>query len=533
MSKNFDFIIVGGGTAGTVTAEKLVRSGHTVLIIEEGKKNNNPFLSMPAGWIPMLDGSPYLKFYKSVPQPQLGNRQHDIAQAKVLGGGSSVNGMVYMRGKPSDYDGWVEETGDERWGWNSIVKNFINLENNQRLGSPLHGSNGAIKVSDPGYVAKGSDLYIKSMQELGLPYNRDFNDGDQYGVGLMQYTIGDGKRCDTISALINPILNNKNLSIKLNTLASKVIIENKKAIGVETISKNKVEKYFGKEIILTAGALITPKILMHSGIGDEEQLKKFDIEVKEKLPGVGKNLQDHHEVPFIARAKPGYGYFKQNKGFRMIKNGIQYLLFKSGPVTSNGVDCCSFLNPENLKDNNNPKIKLYCVQIMYTDRDTKGIKPDHGVTLTSCIMNPKSRGEVTINSANPKDLPNINPNFLSNKDDIKTLLDSVKLSRQVINTKPLSDIIIEEVLPGNNIEDDNELINYCKKMIKTNWHPVGTCKMGKDVDETSVLNSRLQVKGINNLRVFDVSMMPNIIAANTNAPAMAIADNATNIMLED
>ena len=217
----------------------------------------------------------------------------------------------------------------------------------------------------------------------------------------------------------------------------------------------------------------------------------------------------------------------------MIRNGIQYILFKSGPITSNGVDCCSFLNPENLKDHNNPKIKLYCVQIMYTDRDTKGIKPDHGVTLTSCIMNPKSRGEVTINSANPKDLPNINPNFLSNKDDIKTLLDSVKLSRQVINTKPLSDIIIEEVLPGNHIKDDNELINYCKKMIKTNWHPVGTCKMGKDEDETSVLNSRLQVKGINNLRVFDVSMMPNIIAANTNAPAMAIADNATNIMLED
>ena len=531
--KTFDFIIVGGGTSGTVTAEKLIKNGHTVLIIEEGKKNSNPLLSMPAGWIPMLEGSPYLKFYKSIPQPQLGNRQHDIAQAKVFGGGSSINGMVYMRGKPSDYSKWVDATGDKRWGWDSIIKNYINLENNQRLGSPSHGISGPIKVSDPGYVAKGSDLYIKSMQALGLPYNRDFNNGNQFGVGLMQYTIGNGKRCDTISSLINPILNNKNLSIKLNTLASKIIIENKKAIGVETISKNKVEKYFGKEIILTAGALITPKILMHSGIGDEDQLKKFDIEVKEKLPGVGKNLQDHHEVPFIARAKPGYGYFKQNKGLRMIKNGIQYLLFKSGPVTSNGVDCCSFLNPENLKDDNDPKIKLYCVQIMYTDRDTKGIKPDHGVTLTSCIMNPKSRGEVTINSANPKDLPNINPNFLSNKDDIKTLLDSVKLSRQVINTKPLSDIIIEEVLPGNNIKDDNELINYCKKMIKTNWHPVGTCKMGRDEDETSVLNSRLQVKGINNLRVFDVSMMPNIIAANTNAPAMAIADNATNIMLED
>ena len=530
--KIFDFIIVGGGTSGTVTAEKLIKNGHTVLIIEEGKKNSNPFLSMPAGWIPMLEGSPYLKFYKSSPQPQLGNRQHDIAQAKVFGGGSSVNGMVYMRGKPSDYENWVRETGDERWGWDSLVQNYKQLENNQRLGGEFHGNEGPIKVSDPGYVAEGSNLYIKSMQNLGLPYNRDFNNGKQYGVGLMQYTIGDGKRCDTISSIIKPIIKNKKLKIKLNTTVTKVIIENKKATGVETISNGINEKFFGKEIILTAGALITPKILMHSGIGEETQLRKFDINVKENLPGVGKNLQDHHEVPFVTRAKPGYGYFKQNKGWRMIRNGIQYLLFKSGPVTSNGVDCCSFLNPEDLQDSTDPKIKLYCVQIMYTDRDTKGIKPDHGVTLTSCIMNPKSRGDVTLNSSNPLDLPNINPNFLSNQDDIKTLLESVKLARKVIKTKPLSDIILDEILPGEKIIDDESLIKYCKKMIKTNWHPVGTCKMGNDNDRLAVLNSKLQVKGIENLRVFDVSMMPNIVSANTNAPAMAIADNATNIMLK-
>ena len=530
--KTFDFIVVGGGTSGTVTAEKLIKNGYSVLIIEEGKKNNNPLLSMPAGWIPMLDGSPYLKFYKSIPQTQLNNRQHDIAQAKILGGGSSVNGMVYMRGKPSDYNSWVEETGDKRWGWESLIENYKRLENNQRLAGNFHGIEGPIKVSDPGYVAKGSDLYIKAMQKLGLPYNRDFNDGDQYGVGLMQYAIGDGKRSDTISTLINPIINNKNLQLKLNTIVTKVIIENKKAIGVETISNGKIEKFYGDEIILTSGALITPKILMHSGIGEEKQLKKFGIEVIEKLNGVGKNLQDHHEVPFISRAKPGFGYYKQNKGLRMLMNGIQYLLFKSGPVTSNGVDCCSFLNPENLKDKNNPKVKLYCVQIMYTDRDTKDIKQDHGVTLTPCIMNPKSRGEVTLNSSDPLDLPNINPNFLSHEEDIKTFVSSLKLAREVINTKPLSDIILEEILPGKDVKDDESLINYCKKMVKTNWHPVGTCKMGKDSDNMAVLNSNLQVRGIKNLRVFDVSMMPSIVAANTNAPAMAIADKATDIMLE-
>ena len=397
--------------------------------------------------------------------------------------------------------------------------------------NPYHGKNGPLKVSDPGYVVKGSNLYIKTMQELGLPHNTDFNNGDQYGVGLMQYTIGDGKRCDVVKAFLQHNEKNRSLNVLLNTVVTKVILKNKKAIGVETISKGKKHIYNGNEIILTAGALVTPKILMHSGIGEEEQLKQHDIKVIENLKGVGKNLQDHHEVPVISKTKPGYGYFNEDKGWRMIKNGLQYLIFNSGPVRSNGVDCCSFLNPENLKDPHDPKIKLYCVPIMYSDRDTKGIKPDHGLTLTSCIMNPKARGNVRIQSSNPLDLPLVNPNFLSHEDDIKTLLEAVKLARSVIKTKPLSEIIIEEYLPGKNISTDEELINYCKKTVKTNWHPVGTCKMGNDNDQMAVLNTKLQVRGLKNLRVFDVSMMPNIISANTNAPAMAIADKATDILL--
>ena len=190
MSKQYDFIIVGGGTSGIITATKLVEQGASVLILEEGSKSNSLLLSMPAGWIKGLENSPHLRFYKSIKQTQLNGRQHDIAQAKTLGGGSKINGMVYMRGKPSDYDRWQEETGDINWNWNSILKNFIRLENNERIQNDYHGNAGNLKVSDPGYVAKGSNLYIKTMQELGLPYNSDFNDGDQYGVGFMQYTIG-------------------------------------------------------------------------------------------------------------------------------------------------------------------------------------------------------------------------------------------------------------------------------------------------------------------------------------------------------
>ena len=531
MSKQYDFIIVGGGTSGIITATKLVEQGASVLVLEEGSKSNSLLLSMPAGWIKGLEYSPHLRFYKSIKQSQLNGRQHDIAQAKTLGGGSKINGMVYMRGKPSDYDRWQEETGDANWNWNSILKNFIRLENNERINNDFHGNAGNLKVSDPGYIANGSNLYIKTMQELGLPYNSDFNDGDQYGVGFMQYTIGNGKRCDVVSAFLNSIKKNKNIQINLNTVVTKILIEKSKAVGVECISKDNKIKFFANDVILTAGALVTPKILMHSGIGEEKQLKKFNIDVIENLKGVGKNLQDHHEVPVISKTKPGYGYFNQDKGWRMIKNGLQYLLFNSGPVRSQGVDCCSFLNPEDLTNPNDPKIKLYCVPIMYMDRDIKGVKPDHGLTLTPCIMNPKARGEIKIQSSNPMDLPLINPNFLSNEEDIKTILQGVKLARRVIKTKPLSDIVVNEFLPGRLVVSDNDLINYCKKMIKTNWHPVGTCKMGKDNDEMAVLNTKLEVRGIKNLRGFDVSMMPTIVAANTNAPAMAIADKATDMLL--
>ena len=530
----YDYIIIGGGSAGCVTANKLVNNKANVLLIEEGGDYKNPFLKMPAGFIPMLDGSPYHRFHKTINQKQLNGRQHDIAQGKILGGGSSINGMVYMRGRPSDYEIWEKEVDDKFWSWEHLLNSYVTLEGNQRLNNKYHGINGPLKVSDPKYVVKGTDLYIKTMQGLGLPFNSDFNDGNQYGVGLMQLTTNYGKRCSAVDAFIDPIRDNNKLNIKLKSIVTKIIIEKNKAIGVEVFEKGKINKYFANnEIIITAGTYISPKILMHSGIGDEEELKSHNIKTIVNLKGVGKNLQDHHEVPYVVSTKKGYGYFKQDKGLRKIINGLQYILFNSGPVTSNAAETCAFLNPTDLKDNIDPPIKLYCVQIMYTDRDTKDIKPNHGLTLTSCIMNPKARGDVKLSSANPLDLPLINPNFFSNQDDLKLMIDSVKFARSVVKSKPLSDIVIDETLPGKNIKTNEDLINYCKRTVKTNWHPVGTCKMGKEDDPYAVLNNKLQVYGIENLRVFDVSMMPKLVSGNTNAPAMAIANNAVNIMLDE
>ena len=235
--KKYDYIIIGGGSSGLVTASKLIKHGFDVLIIEEGQKNNNPILKMPAGWIPMLSGSPYHKFYKSIPQKQLNNRQHDIAQAKILGGGSSINGMVYMRGKPSDYKNWKIATADNLWDWESLLKNYIKLESNQRIKNKFHGQEGPLKVSDPGFIAEGSKIYIDTMKNLGLPFNDDFNNGNQYGTGYMQFTIDNGKRCDAVKAFLSPIIHNDKLKIFIKTIALKIIIENKKAIGVEILHK--------------------------------------------------------------------------------------------------------------------------------------------------------------------------------------------------------------------------------------------------------------------------------------------------------
>ena len=274
----YDYIIIGGGSSGCVTANKLINEDAKVLILEEGGDYKNPFLKMPAGFIPMLDGSPYHRFHKTIPQQQLNGRQHDIAQGKILGGGSSINGMVYMRGRPSDYDKWFIEIEDQNWTWDSLLKSYTDLEGNQRLNNNFHGANGPLKVSDPMYVVKGTDLYLKTMQGLGLPYNTDFNDGKQYGVGLMQLTTNYGKRCSAVDAFIEPIRKNKNLTIKLKSIVTKIIFEKNKAIGVEVLKNGKLEKYYSNnQIILTAGTYISPKILMHSGIGDEEELKKHKL----------------------------------------------------------------------------------------------------------------------------------------------------------------------------------------------------------------------------------------------------------------
>lgn len=526
----FDYIIVGGGSSGCVTANRLVNEfSANVLILEQGSSDWNPMIHIPSGFIPMLSGSPYHTFHKTVPQKQLGGRVHEIAQGKVLGGSSSINGLVYMRGLQSDYNEWKSSCNNAKWGWEDILPHFIRLENNERINNKYHGINGRLKVSDPKYISKGAYLYIKTLQEMGIKYTDDFNDGNAKGVGFMQLTTDGNKRCSAVDAFINPIKKNKKLNIKTGATVTKLLFQDKKVIGVEYFEKNKLNKiYCNNEVILASGSFQTPKILMLSGIGPENELEKHNIKINNKLEGVGKNLQDHFEVPVVARTKPGYGYFKQDKGLKKYINGLQYLLFKSGPVMSNGCESVAYYNPLNDKELSN--VQLFCVMQMYLDQDIKNIKPDHGVTINSNLLRPKSKGSVSLKSSNFRDLPLINSNYFSNDEDINILIESLNFAKKIIRTKPLSEIVKEEILPGEKITSKESLIEHCKKTVKTGWHPVGTCKMGNENDQLSVVSPDLKVKGIENLRIFDASVMPNIVSGNTNAPTLALADRAVDIL---
>ena len=268
---------------------------------------------------------------------------------------------------------------------------------------------------------------------------------------------------------------------------------------------------------------------MLSGIGPAAQLKAFGIDVRVDLKGVGRNLQDHHEVPVVAAANGRYGYFRQDRGLAMLRNGLQYLLFRSGPVVTTGVEACAFIDPQD--SGREGAIQLYCVPTVYLDRDVKELQPTEGVTLTPCVTRPKSRGSVTLRSADPRDPPMVDPNFFREPEDLKLQMAGVRFAREVMRAQPMKDMLTAEIYPGADKQSDQDLERHCKRNVKTNYHPVGTCRMGPDHDEMAVLDETLRVRGIQGLRVFDVSMMPSLVSGNTNAPALAIADRAVTLMM--
>jgi choline dehydrogenase-like flavoprotein len=530
----YDYVIAGGGTAACVAAMRLVKEhGARVLILERGPAKTARLMRMPAGYMKYLARDDFLEMHRTAAQPRLGGRAPIVPQAKALGGGSAVNAMVYMRGQREDYDGWDAHLGGgSGWAYEDLLPHFRALERNTKFNDRYHGIDGGLLVSDPGALCDTTQDYLLTAQGMGIPLNPDFNGARQAGVGVMQHTMGlrNGRmeRCDAVTAFIADLLNDRRLTIVTGAQVDRVLFEGGRAVGLSYRVGGQAKTVNAtREVLLAAGTYNTAKLMMLSGLGPADHLREHGIDVRADLPGLGSSLQDHHEVPVIATTKGPSGYFGQDKGWPMVRNGLQYMLFASGPVTTTGIESCLFYDPDG---GERPTIQLYCAPIVYLDRDVSSAKPSHGVTLTSCLLRPKARGTVRLRSADPDAMPLVDSNFFGDPDDLRLTVASLRFAREVLASRPLSDRIRDELLPGRDVTDDAGLEAFCGKTVKTNYHPVGSAPMGPDDDPMAVLDASLRVRGVEGLRVIDCSAMPMIPSGNTNAPVMALASRAVDLI---
>ena len=536
MEERFDHIVVGGGAAGCTVAAKLVTDGGArVLLLEAGYSHRHPLLDMPPGIFKMINGSKFMRYHRTVPQPHLDGRVHDIPQGHVLGGGTSVNAQVYIRGRPADYDAWHELLrGDNDypgWAWADVLPHFRAMEGNNRLCDERHGTDGPLLVSDPGYVDDMSRWFVQAMQALGVPFTHDFNGPSQRGVGFYQFMNRHGRRSSAAYAFIAPLERDRRLTVRLEAPAQRILIENGRAVGVSYRVAGGPERraWADGEVILAAGALVTPQLLMLSGIGPAEHLRAHGIACHVDLPGVGENLIDHPEVPIVAAASGPYGYYRQGVGWRMLRNGLQLKLFGSGPVLSAGVEAGAFVNPTDPEAP--PTIQAFCVPIVYLDRDTLGLVEDtHGLTVTTVVVKPRSRGFVRLRSADPADLPLVSPHLLEHPADQRAMIDGQRFFLRAFATRPLAPRIRRVAIPAPEDSSDAALLAHCRRFVKTNYHPAGTSRMGPPGDRLAVLDSRLRVRGVAGLRVCDLSAMPDINAGNTAAPAMMLGSRCASLV---
>jgi choline dehydrogenase len=534
----YDYIIVGGGSSACVVASKLVRDGKArVLILERGPAKANPIMHFPAGYMKFLAKDTYLSMHQTKPQPQLNGRGPIVPQGKVLGGGSTVNAMVYMRGQAADFDFWnelvtPEGSNDGAWSYDDLLPYFKAQEDNDHLAGEFHGVGGPLKISHLGHTSPMTRTYVKTLQGMGIPYNPDFNGERQFGVGFMQHTIDwkTRKRSSAVDAFLTPIMNNPLLTIETEATVTLLEMNGDQVTGVHYVQNGTSKRAeAGKEVILAAGAYQTPKLLMLSGIGPENELTRHGLKTIVALPGVGKNLQDHYECPVVATTKGSFGYYGQDRGWPMIKAGLQYLMFKSGPVSTTGVETCAFYDPDG--NNERPTIQMFCVPTVYLDRDVMGTEPGDGVTINSLLLRPKARGSVTLASADPLENSIVDTQIFGHPDDLRLTMAGFRFARTVLDASPMRDLIEKEIFPGPDVTSDEAVAAHCKRTVKTGYHPVGTCKMGRDSDPEAVLDLNLRVRGTRGLRVVDASMMPAIVSGNTNAAVMAAAGKAADLIL--
>lgn len=525
-----DYVIVGAGSAGCVLANRLSADPkNRVILLEAGGRDWNPWIHVPVGYFKTMHDPSLDWRYKTEPDKGLNGRSIGWPRGRVLGGSSSLNGLLYVRGQPQDYDLW-RRMGNEGWAWEDVLPLFKRSEDRERGADDYHGAGGPLSVSDMRLQRPICDAWIAAAQNAGYPFNSDYNGKTQEGVGYFQLTTRNGRRCSAAVAYLNRIKRRPNLVIVPHAHAKRILMTGNRAYGVlysDRAGKNR-RLHAGREVVLCAGAIGSPQILMLSGIGEAAHLKEHGIAIRTDLPGVGKNLQDHLQARLVYKCREPTLNDEVRSLWARSRIALQYALFRSGPMTMAASLAVGFLKTR--PELETPDIQFH-IQPWSADSPGEGVHPFSAFTASVCQLRPESRGEIRLKDTDPFSHPSIRPNYLATETDCRTLVEGIKIARKIGRNEPLSDKIASEFHPGPQTKDDDEILEWARNSATTIYHPAGTCKMG--LDPMAVVDARLRVRGISGLRVADCSIMPSLVSGNTNAPAIMIGEKAGDMILED
>jgi choline dehydrogenase len=522
-----DYVVVGGGTTGCVVAARLSEQADcTVMLLEEGPRDLNPYIHIPGAYYKTAQGSLLKRLQWEPTAEQARAEKPTMVQARVLGGGSSVNAMIYIRGVPSDYARWLD-LGAEGWGYEQVLPYFLRSEDNNRFCNEVHATGGPLGVSDIDNIHPLTRAWLQACQQAGLPYNPDFNSGSQAGCGLYQITARGGRRSSAATAFIKPARKRSNLDVRTGAIVTRIIVEKGRAIGVEYVSGGRTfVVHADREVILSAGAIATPKLMMLSGIGPADALRRLGIEIVADLPGVGQNLQDHVEVSLIYQLDGPNSYDKYKKLHWKAAAGLNYLLFGGGPASSNLIEGGAFWWGN--KDEAVPDVQFFMVVGAGIEEGVDAVPGGNGCTINLGQIRPRSRGEVGLVSADPRDNPRVAPRYFSDPYDLDAVTEGTLAALDIMEKPAIARFVANRQVPPPAAKSREEIRRFCLYTAHAALHPAGTCRMGGD--ERAVVDPRLRVRGVEGLRIADASIMPTLISGNPNAVCIMIGERAADFI---